>query len=162
MIVLLTISLGCAFACLCLSVAASGGIPDSLSSTYYALGRKGWLFQMALWAVSFTLLPVWMETASDRYGWMVFLSCASLSFVASAPCFRMELEGKVHYVSAAVCCVCAIGWQIMEGVWDTLLLFGMLGFMLTLSDRSKWCWWTECAVVVSLYANLVREWIVKL
>lgn len=160
MIALLAISLGCTLAYLCLSAAASGGIPVSLSATYYTLGKKGWLFQTALWTVSFTLLPVWIKTASDRYGWMAFLSCASLAFVASAPCFRMKLEGTVHYISAAVCCVCAVGWQIVEGVWDSLLLFGMPGLMLTLRDRSKWCWWTECAVIGSLYASLIREWIV--
>lgn len=162
MTTLLVLSAALALALFILSVSKAGGVPVSLSSTYYALEDKGWLFQLLLASTSASLLPVWISFSTPGHEWMVFLSCASLLFVAAAPAFKMELQGKVHYTAAAVCCVCASWWQIAEGVWDTLLFLAFIGIMLVLRDRSKWCWWLECAVTGSVYLNLIREVIVGL
>lgn len=131
-------------------------IPESISAIYYALGMRGWLFQLCMASVSLTLLPVWLSVSSEHTQWMAFLSCASLLFVAAAPSFRLEMEGRVHYCSAVVCCVCAVLWQILEGLWDVTLWFAFIGGMLTLTGRSKWCFWLECAVIASVYVNLWR------
>lgn len=141
---------------LCLSVKVAGGIPVSLSATYYLLGNRGWLFQAFMVLTAATLFPVWVEHSGNGHEWMAFLACASLLFVASAPCFKLELEGKVHYTSAVVCCVCAVSWQLAEGLWDVTLWCAFIAGMLSLQERDKWCWWLECAVFVSLYMNLYR------
>lgn len=145
-----------AFAYLCLSVGVCRGIPVSLSYTYYELGGKGWLFQAVMSVVAITLLPVWISVSSEPLRFLVFLSCASLLFVAAAPSFRLEPEGKVHYISAAVCCICSTLWQILEGVWDVTLYFAASALVFCLHDTVKWCWWVECAVIGSLLANLWR------
>ena len=139
---------------LCYSI--RDGIPESLSATYYALGKNGWWFQAVMFATGGLLLPVWLEVSEDGHQWQAFLSSASLWFVASAPAFKLELEGKIHYGSAIVCCICAVMWQITERLWDLTLLFGFFGLMLSLQWKEKWCWWMEVAVIGSLIANLWR------
>ena len=156
MLLLLSISVVSALAYLCLSVGVCGGIPVSLSATYYELGRRGWMFQVFMCIVACTLYPVWMVASSAPLQCLPFLSCASMLFVAAAPSFRMKLEGKVHYTAAAVCCTCAVLWQVLEGLWDITLWFAYLGFMLTLGNRSKWCWWLEVCVIGSIFSNLYR------
>ena len=130
------------------------GVPESLSATYYDLGRRGWVFQVFVATVAAMLYVVWMPRSEAGHEWMVFLSCASLLFVAAAPCFRLSLQGMVHYSSAVVCCLCAVSWQIAEGLWDVTLWFAWIGGMLSLAWRRQWCWWMEWAVVFSLIANL--------
>lgn len=132
------------------------GIPESLSATYYSLGKYGWMFQLCLFLIGVLLLPVWLSLSEESHQYLVFLACASLCFVASAPCFNLELQGKVHYSAAIVCCISVFSWQILEGLWDVTLWFVWIGVMLTLMNRSKWCWWLECAAVGSLLANLWR------
>ena len=130
------------------------GVPESLSATYYDLGRYGWVFQAFVALVAAMLYFVWMPVSETGHEWMVFLSCASLLFVAAAPCFRLPLEGMVHYSSAVVCCLCAVSWQMAEGLWDVTLWFAWIGGMLSLAWRRQWCWWMEWAVVFSLLVNL--------
>ena len=156
MLAVFFISLGVALAYLSFSVGISGRIPCSLSATFYDLGSKGWLFSLCISTVALTLFPVWMGLSSDGTECMAFLACSGLLFVASAPSFKMELEGKVHYMSAALCCACAVLWQICEGLWDVTLFFAFLGGMLSIQFKEKWCWWLECAVIGSVYANLFR------
>ena len=140
---------------LCYSAWVAGGIPESMSATYYLLGKRGWLFQLAMSIVSLCLLPVWMDASSERNEHLVFLACSGLMFVAVAPAFRLKLEGAVHYSAAVVCCFCAILWSIYEDVWDTTLIFGFCAWMLYL-QYGKWCWWLEIAVIGSVFANLLR------
>ena len=162
MTALLVLSTALALALIILSVSEAGGVPVSLSSTYYEMGGDGWLFQLLLASAAVSLLPVWLAFSTPGHEWMAFLACASLMFVAAAPAFRLELQGKVHYTAAALCCVCAAWWQIAEGLWDTLLFLSFIALTLVIRDRSKWCWWLECAVTGSVYLNLIRETIVKL
>ena len=138
------------------SVKKSKGIPESLSATYYTLGSEGWMFQMVTGVLGLVLLPVWVEVSEPEHQWMAFLSCSGLLFVSSAPSFRIPLQGLVHYSSAIICCVCAIFWQIASGLWDVLFWFAFLGLMLTLQMKDKYMWWLECAVIGSLFCNLIR------
>ena len=140
---------------LCLSAWVTRGVPESLSATYYTLGSNGWLFQLVMMCIGFTLLPVWLELSDVRYQWMAFISCGSLVFVGSAPSFRLPLQGAVHYASAVLCCVCAVVWQVLVGLWDVTLFFAVLGGMLTL-QFGNYMWWLEVSVIASLYGNLWR------
>ena len=70
------------------------GVPESLSATYYSLGKYGWIFQVCIFLVGVLLLPVWLSLSEEAYQSLVFLACASLCFVASAPCFKLELQGR--------------------------------------------------------------------
>lgn len=131
-------------------------VPVSLSATYYELGKFGWVFQLVMVLVGMGLMPEWIALTPDGLQWLCFLSCGGLMLVGVAPSFKLPLEGAVHYVSAGICCACAVLWQVCMGLWDVTIWFAFVGGMLSLSMREKWCWWLECAVIGSLFANLWR------
>lgn len=156
MVAILILSSVLSLSFLCYSAWISKGIPVSISDTYYLLGEKGWIFQLVMIVIAVTLYQVWVNACSIELIGFAFASCASLIFIAIAPSFRLPLEGKVHYISASVCCICSVIWQILEGIWDVTLWFSVIGFMLIFIDKSKWCWWLECSVISSLIFNLFR------
>ena len=139
-----------------LGCAVKLGIPESLSETYYSLGKHGWVFQTLVFLIGALLLPAWLFLSENSHQFLVFLSCASLCFVAFTPCFKQELQGKVHYSAAIVCCISVFTWQILEELWGATLWFVWIGGMLTLINRSKWCWWLEISAIGSLFVNLWR------
>lgn len=131
------------------------GIPESLSSTYYKISKPR-AFQLTMFIVGLGLLCVWVSFSEEFTQFLAFLSCAGVLFVGAAPSFKQELEGRIHYSSAIICCVCAVLWQIIEGLWDVTLWFAWMGLMLSLTDRNKWCFWLELSVIGSVYFNLLR------
>ena len=137
------------------SVKVMEGIPESLSATYYGLKEDGWLFQALCIGMAFGLLPMWIEACSGEYEYLSFLACGGLGFVGIAPSFKLKLEGMIHYTAAAICCVSAVLWQILMGLWDITLLFGFIGLMLSLQQKNKWCWWLELSVIGSVFVNLL-------
>lgn len=136
-------------------IRTEGGVPESLSATYYLLGSKGWLFQLVMSVVGLSLLPVWLSVSEMETQLFAFFACGGLLFTAVAPAFRLKLEGTVHYSAAVVCCVSALLWQVLEGLWDITLLFTLVGWMCFLQWKN-WCFWLEVAVTGSVIANLWR------
>lgn len=130
------------------------GIPKSISETYYLLGKQGWLFQIALWGTAFTAVPMLIERSSEDTQFLAFLACAGLAFVAAAPLFKMELEGKVHYVSAAICCVGLVLWQVFNACWVVPIVC-FLAVLIPMVKDKKYMWWLEIATIVSTYASLI-------
>lgn len=145
------------FAYLCLSVWVSKGIPKSISSTYYLLGNKGWLFQLFLSITACSLYATWMNVVSDDLQFIPFISCAMLLFVAFAPRTKYKLECKVHNVCAIICALLAIIWQLIEGDWNFTIFCMFVSSMLSLRYPNKWCWWVEIGVLVSLYVNVLLK-----
>lgn len=103
--------------------------------------------------ISLLLLPTWIEY-SDSYDCLPFLSCSGLMFTALAPAFRLRLEGILHYSSAAVCCVSAVLWMLLSGMFPFVLFWGFLSLMLYL-QFGHYMWWIEIAVIGSLFSCLV-------
>ena len=130
------------------------GIPRSISDTYYLLGRYGWLFQLALAATALTAVPMLIDRSSEGTQFLAFLACSGLLFVSAAPLFKLELEGKVHYTSAVVCCAGLVLWQGFNTSWVVpLICFGLV-LIPMLMDR-KFTWWLEIATIVSTYVSLI-------
>lgn len=135
-------------------VVAKFGIPKSISDTYYLLGKQGWLFQLALAATAFCVVPTLIDASSERTQFLAFLACAGLAFVAAAPLFKMELEGKVHFTSAYICCGSLVLWQIFNTSWIIpLVCFALVAYPM-LKDK-KYMWWLEIATIVSAYVSLI-------
>lgn len=130
------------------------GIPRSISDTYYLLGKYGWLFQLALAATSFTAMPMLIDNSSESTKFLAFLACSGLMFVAAAPLFKLELEGKVHYTSAVICCVSLVLWQVFNTSWIVPLVAFALVFIPMIKDK-KYTWWLEIATIASTYASLI-------
>lgn len=139
---------------LCYAAWVTGGIPESLSATYYNLKGDGWLFQALMVFCGIGLLPSWMDVSSDDWQFLVFLSCAGIVFTGVAPAFKLKLEGAVHYSAAVVCCVSAIVWILLEGMYPVVLWWGLIGWMLYL-QYGRWCWWLEVAVIGGILTSLI-------
>ena len=135
-------------------VLAKFGISRSISDTYYLLGKKGWLFQLALAATAFTAMPMLIDNSSENTRFLAFIACAGLTFVSCAPMFKLELEGKVHYISAYTCCICLVLWQVFNTSWLVPFVCFMLVIMPIKKDGKK-TWWMEIATIVSTYASLI-------
>lgn len=130
------------------------GIPRSISDTYYLLGKYGWLFQLALAATALTAVPMLIDRSTEDTRFLAFLACAGLLFVSAAPLFKLELEGKVHYTSAVICCVCLVLWQVFNTSWIVpLVAFGLV--LIPMLRDKKCTWWLEIATIVSTYVSLI-------
>lgn len=138
------------------SMIKAKGVPESVSATYYILEDEGWIFQCVIGSIAALLLPVWLEVTEPWRQWTAFVTCSSMVFVAMAPSFRMELQGAIHYSAAVICCISAVSWQVLEGLWDVTLWFAWLGGMLAVMWKEQWCWWIELSVIGSLLCNLFR------
>lgn len=130
------------------------GIPRSISDTYYLLGKYGWLFQLALAATALTAVPMLIDRSSEGTQFLAFLACAGLLFVSAAPLFKLELEGKVHYTSAVVCCAGLVLWQVFNTSWIVPLGAFVLVLIPMIRDK-KFTWWLEIATIVSTYVSLI-------
>lgn len=130
------------------------GIPKSISETYYLLGNMGWLFQVTLFSVAFLVVPELIDRSSEGTRFLAFLACAGLAFVGAAPLFKMELEGKVHYISAAICCGGLVLWQVFNASWVVPLICFIAIIPPMLFDGKR-VWWLEIATIVSAYVSLI-------
>lgn len=155
MISLLTIASIISVAYLFYWVRTEDRTPESLSETYYLLGDKGWIFQVVIALVGIMLLPVWVSVSETATQHLAFVACGGLLFTSVAPAFKLKLEGAVHYSAAIICCASAILWQVLEGLWDITIVFGLLGFTLYL-QCDKWCFWLEFSILCSVLSNLWR------
>ena len=134
-------------------VVAKFGIPQSISDTFYLLGKKGWMFQVALAATAFCVVPSLINASSENTQFLAFLACAGLAFVAFAPLFKMDLEGKVHFVSAYICCGSLALWQVFNTSWVIPAVCLALVAIPMIKDR-KYMWWLEVATIVSAYVSI--------
>ena len=151
---LLSIPATSAFALLAFTVGRCRCLPDSLSDSYYLLGKQKWLFQALMMLCGLTLLPAWMMLSSSGCRCFVFLSCASLLFVATSPRFKKEFESVVHYSSALVCCASALAWMLCEGLGCEVFKCACVASVLTLFRKDRWCLFAELAVMVGVYRCL--------
>lgn len=135
-------------------VVAKFGIPKSISETFYLLGKKGWMFQVALFLVAFSVMPTLIDKSSEDTQFLAFLSCAGLIFVGAAPFFKRAFDSKVHFISAAICCVGLVLWQIFNACWITPLVC-LLAVLYPMYKDRKYMWWLEIASIVSAYVSLI-------
>lgn len=138
---------------LCFSAWVMGGIPDSLSATYYGLGKDGFLFQWFVIVVGLMLLPVWLEASSVQTSMFAFLACGGLMFTGVAPMFRLPLEGAVHYGAAIVSGVCSVLWVLLEGMYPFAVWWGFLG-LIAYINWGKYMWWLEVAIMGMVFCAL--------
>ena len=85
-----------------------GNIPEMVSSFYYLLGKRGWMFQVVMVAVGM-LMMVCLLDCGKGVQCLAFLACGGLMFVGAAPRFMNEDRG-VHKAAATICAMAGIGW----------------------------------------------------
>ena len=138
------------------AISVMQGIPWSVSDTYYQLDKRGrpkWLFQAAMIVPAFLLLPAWLDVSPVEIQFLAFLSGTGLIFVGAAPCCKLELEGKVHYIATGVCGVASLVWICLTGYWlFPLLLFASCIYLTYRYQRPMF--WVECSLFLSVYLTV--------
>lgn len=133
------------------------GVPWSLSDTYYQLkkrNRPAWLFQMAMIIPAMLLMPVWIDRSTDDLQFLAFLSCGGLMFVGTAPLFKEEFQGRVHYTGTVIAGLATILWVCLSGIWYLPAVAFPVAGIIMLKYR-KWLFWAEMAAFVCAYAGIL-------
>lgn len=85
------------------------GVPEMLSSIYYLLGRRGWLFQLAMVVLGIVMMVCLLDSGLGE-PCLAFLTCLGLIFVGTAPRFLDAGERAVHKGAAIVSGVSGVAW----------------------------------------------------
>lgn len=127
------------------------GVPASISDTYYKTERK-WLFPVALAVTIGTALIPMLNCTPTKYQFLSFLTLAGIMFVASAPAFREEFEGKIHFGAAILSGICATAWLIcISGIpW-----IAIAGAIVALCQWKRKAFWIEVGLSVNMYIVLL-------
>lgn len=161
------------------------GMPTSLSDTFYLYQSKkkglGYIFSAMMWFMAFSLVPAWLTISDAMPGlehnltFLAFLASSMILFVGSAPAFRgIELENKVHMISAKLCAVFAIAWcaivcwRIMYIIPIAIGLAWLIGWLLRnhTNENRKWTrcsdyiW--ELAAFIATFTTIITQCIILL
>lgn len=85
------------------------GVPDMVSTIYYLLGKRGWVFQLVMMLFGAMMMACLLDSGLG-VPCLAFLACAGLMFVGAAPRFLEESERRVHKTAAIVSAVASVGW----------------------------------------------------
>ena len=93
-----------------------GGVPSSISATFYSLQHKFW-FGVTMILTAFLLMPAILEVTPDSYQFTAFLACVGLIMVGVAPNFREGIDRKIHTIGAVLCLVFSQVWVSLTCPW---------------------------------------------
>lgn len=74
-------------------------------------------------------------------------------FVGTAPLFKEEFQGKVHYAGTAVAGLATVLWVCLSGMWYLPAIAFLVAVLVMLRHR-KWLFWTEMAAFVCAYVGV--------
>ena len=139
-----------------------GGVPASISATFYKLEHKVW-FGATMWLTAGLLMPAILESTPGCYQFTAFLACIGIMFVGVAPIFREGLDRPVHITGAILF---SQVWVLLTCPWVLLVWFGYLAYT-ALGMKKHWNWnfisaflltkpmfWVEVASLFVTYVTL--------
>ena len=165
------------FTAYCIVACCLFGVPISLSHTYYYYNERypgtGWVFTAMIVVVSFMLVYPWIYAThqvsswSHWFGFLPFLCCAMLVFVAFAPNARNKWVQQVHMICAklaavfAILWICIVCWKIMYVLPAWILLCGGVAH---LTHTAKTCrdWWWEMVAFGATFTCIIVELVLAL
>ena len=120
------------------------------------LGKRGWLFTLFCLAESSLLVASFIEASKEEYQFLAFIASASLAFVGSAPLFKEDYNRNIHYVSAGICALASLVWQVLMSFWYVPLI-AFLGGVIVLAclKFKKPVFWMEMSAFISTYITLL-------
>lgn len=131
------------------------GVPDMVSSIYYLMGKKGWMFQTVMILFGM-LMMVCLLDCGKGVQCLAFLSCAGLMFVGAAPRFLDESERKIHKTAATVSAVASMAWCLTVDCRIVLALSGWYGVYWVCRDDESHPWFM--AEVTAVWMVLLTYW----
>ena len=145
------------------------GVTGSISETCYCLSTLGpmkklgglspsMFFSLFCFGVAATLVVPWTSIA-EGYEFCSVFACGGLAFIGAAPFFKQDLEGKVHYISAAILGILSQIWVIFgAGLWYISIPLVIGAFLIAKKHRNL-MYWVEIAIMVSTYIAIYVKYI---
>lgn len=154
MVVLSFIAALLMFALLCV-VINKYGVPEMVSSIYYLLGKRGWVFQLLMIAFGATMMMCLIDSGLGEQC-LAFIACAGLMFVGSAPRFLDESERRLHKGAAVVSAVASVSWCLTVDIKLTMAAMGLYGVYWVCRDKDDKPWFV--AEVTAILLVLCTYW----
>ena len=131
------------------------GVPDMVSSIYYLMGKKGWVFQTVM-ILFCMLMMVCLLDCGKGVQCLAFLACGGLMFVGAVPRFLDESERKVHKTGAIISAVASIGWCLTVNWRIVVALLGWYAVYWACRSEDDHPWFM--AEVTAVWMVLLTYW----
>lgn len=123
------------------------GVPDMVSSIYYLLGKRGWLFQLVLVLFGAMMMACLLDSELGE-PCLAFLACAGLIFVGMAPRFLEESERGLHKGSAIVSAVASVAWCLTVNMTQAMIAIALY---LCFGTRKHPLYWAEITAILLVF-----------
>ena len=131
------------------------GVPEMVSSIYYLLGKRGWVFQLMMIAFG-AMMMICLLDSGLGVPCLAFFACAGLMFVGAAPRFLEESDRRVHKTAAIVSAAASVAWCLTVD-WRMVLAFlAWYGVYWVGRDDDSKPWFT--AEVTAILMVLLTYW----
>lgn len=129
--------------------------PEMVSSIYYLLGKRGWVFQLVMMLFGILMMICLLDSGLG-VPCLAFLACAGLMFVGAAPRFLDENERKIHKTAAITSAMASVAWCLTLD-WRMVLAFlAWYGVYWVGRDDDSKPWFT--AEVTAILMVLLTYW----
>lgn len=131
-----------------------GGVPASISATFYKLEHKLW-FGATMWITAGMLMPAILDVTPDRYQFTAFLACLGMMLIGIAPNFREGIDRPIHITGAILCILFSQVWAIYLAytVWSTKIHWK--GNLISAFLLTKPMFWIEVTALITTYISII-------
>ena len=131
------------------------GAPDMVSTIYYLLGKRGWVFQIVMMLFGAMMMVCLLDSELGE-PCLAFFACAGLIFVGAAPRFLEQDERAVHKGAAITSAAASVAWCLTVD-WRMVLAFlAWYGVYWVGRDNNSKPWFT--AEVTAVMLVLLTYW----
>lgn len=135
------------------------GILDSISASYYSLGKKNSkFFVFFTWLLVVPLAVIGGVQPMEFSGAMFMVSAIGFAFVGAAGAFKLEEMTKiVHYIGAGIGIAAALAGLVAAntGLWYLPIAFALASFVLFMTKAKNIIYWIEIIAFVFILFGLL-------
>ena len=131
------------------------GVPDMVSTIYYLLGKRGWMFQLVLMLLGAMMMVCLLDSGLGM-PCLAFFACAGLMFVGAAPRFLEESDRRVHKTAAIMSAVASVGWCLTVDWLFVFTFAAWYGMYWICKDKNSKPWFM--AEVMAVMLVLLTYW----
>ena len=131
------------------------GVPDMVSTIYYLLGKRGWVFQLVMMLFGAMMMVCLLDSGLGM-PCLAFFACAGLMFVGAAPRFLDENERKIHKTAAITSAMASVAWCLTVDWRIVLAMSAWYGVYCICSGKDSHPWFM--AEVMAMMLGLLTYW----
>lgn len=145
----------------------TGGIPYSISETYYRLEHPKW-FSVCLGLCGFTFFVSAVGRTPENIQFLVFLALLGMITITISPRFKNKKEGIVHYCGTALLLLSTQVWVACTNPWLLIIWLAPVIYIVrqVMADSMKsdlWnkivyarpAFWLEITAFIIIFINLI-------